>query len=1217
MLSSLVRFCLDNKLIVGLLLLGLIIWGLIHSPFDTGIDILPKDPIAVDAIPNLGENQQIIFTEWAGRSPQDIEDQITYPLSTALLGLSGVREVRSNSMFGFSSIYVIFEEGVEFYWSRARLLEKLNSLPAGLLPAGVQPALGPDATALGQIFWYTLEGRDSNGNPTGGWSLEEIRSIQDFQVGYALAAVEGVAEVASVGGHVKEYLVEADPQKMRQYDISLLDLRKAVAESNLDIGAQTMEINQVEYFIRGLGYVQSLEDIEKAVIRSTDQQPIVVGDVARVSSGPATRRGALDKSGAEVAGGVVVAAYGSNPMQVIENVKSKIEDIAPSLPSKTLADGTTSQLEIVPFYDRSELIRETIGTLEEALLLQIIITTIVILLLLLSLKASILVAGVLPVSVLFCFIAMKAMGIEANIVALTGIAIAIGTMVDMSIVLVESIVHKLERAGEDSRLFNLVYDGTREVGSAVLTAVATTVISFLPVFTMVGAEGKMFTPLAYTKTFALIAAITLTLFVVPPAAQRLYSKGKNGPWLTHAAHIALIILGVYGLINGFLYWPALVLLIGAVGIGSAILIKYFPSWKQLILRTTVLLYAVWITFILTQIWMPLGVEQGLIPNFIFAAVLICIFYGFSSVVIYYYEHILRFLLKVPWLFFALIIGMFYGGFQVYKSTQTQFLPDLDEGSFLLMPTSMPHSGMEENMRNLRLLDMAVSAIPEVEMVVGKLGRVESPLDPAPISMYENVIIYKPEFKLDERGRRLRFAVDGSGEFKRDSDDELIPDRRGKYYRNWRDEIRSPDDIWSEISRVTNIPGITAAPKLQPIETRLVMLQTGMRAPMGIKVRGPDLETIEEASQALEEVLRNVEGVNAPAVFAERVVGKPYLHINIDRDEIARHGLSIQTVQAYIQTAIGGAVTGTTVEGRERYNIRVRYPRELRSHPVAIEEVLVRTPGGAHIPLKEIASLEYVQGPQSIKSENGFLVSYVLFDRESGYGEFDVVDRAKRTISEMRSHGELTLPDGIYIEFAGNYQQQIRANERLAIAVPLALGLIFIILYLQFRSTPITLMVFSGVAVAFAGGFLMIGLYNMEGFLDFSVWGSNMRDVFNIQTVYLSVAVWVGFLALFGIATDDGVLMATFLRDSFRQNTPQTLEELKEAVVKGGLRRVRPAMMTTATTLLALLPVLSSTGKGADVMIPMAIPTFGGMMLQIVTMFTVPLLFYIWKSYKMK
>ncbi len=1218
MLNSIVRFCLHNKLVVFLLLLGLIFWGLIHSPFQLGLDGLPKDPVAVDAIPDIGENQQIVFTSWPGRSPQDIEDQITYPLTTSLLGVPGVKDVRSNSMFGFSSIYIIFHDRVDFYWSRARLLEKLNSLPAGLLPDGVQPSLGPDATALGQIFWYTLEGRDPDGNPTGGWDLHETRTAQDFQVKYALASAEGVAEVASIGGYVKEYLVEVDPEKLRIYDLSLLDVRQAIRESNRDIGAQTTEINQVEYFIRGLGYIQDIEDLEKAVVRSVDQSPILVKDVARVSLGPAPRRGALDKSGAEVAGGVVVASYGSNPMAVIDNVKQAIDDLAPSMPVKTLSDGTQSRLTVVPFYDRTELIQETIGTLEEALLLQIIITTIVVLLLLFNFKASIMVAGILPVAVLFCFIGMKLWGVDANIVALTGIAIAIGTMVDMGIVLVESIVNQMEKARDTDHLLSTIMKGTEEVGSAVLTAISTTVISFLPVFAMVGAEGKMFIPLAYTKTFALIAAIALTLFVLPPLASLLFQKGKKSHYLEIAANLVLAGLGLYGLVSGFSYWPPLVLLIGLAGTAVAVAKPILdPRKHRLFTMGLNFIYALWVIFILTHIWMPLGVDKSALVNGFFIGSIVLIFTLSFGAIIYFYEKILRFLLRFQWIFFLAIAGIIYLGYQVYNQTGKEFMPSLDEGSFLLMPTSMPHSGIEENLKNVRLLDMAVSSIPEVETVVGKIGRVESPLDPAPLSMYENVILYKPEYKTDDRGRRMRFAVDEDNNYLWDESGNLIPDRRGAYYRNWRDHIRSPDDIWNEIIAVSRIPGVTSAPKLQPIQTRLVMLQSGMRAPMGIKVKGTDLKEIEAAGLKIEEVLREIEGVKSSAVFAERIVGKPYLNLRINREAIATHGLTIDRVQEYIMTAIGGAVVGQTVEGRERYDIRVQYPRELRDRPQQMEQVLIKTQAGQHIPLGNLVEIEYEQGPQSIKSENGFLVGYVTFDKEDGYSEIDVVDRSRGILAEARQSGELELPPGIQLEFAGNYQNQIRANERLSIAIPIALAIIFIILFLHFRSTLITLMVFSGIFVAFAGGFILIGLYNTEWFLNFSVLGSNMREVFQVQNIYLSVAVWVGFLALFGIATDDGVLVATFLRDSFQAHSPETLTELTDAVVEGGLRRVRPAMMTTATTLLALLPILSSTGRGADVMIPMAIPTFGGMLIQVVTMFTVPMLFFLWKSMKMK
>lgn len=540
------------------------------------------------------------------------------------------------------------------------------------------------------------------------------------------------------------------------------------------------------------------------------------------------------------------------------------------------------------------------------------------------------------------------------------------------------------------------------------------------------------------------------------------------------------------------------------------------------------------------------------------------------------------------------------------------MPALDEGSFLLMPTSMPHSGMEENIRNLRLLDMAVTAIPEVESVVGKAGRVNSALDPAPMSMYENVILYKSEYKTDAQGRRIRYRYE-DGEYQRNAAGDLIPDPQGRYYRQWRDEIQSPDDIWEEIVRVTRLPGVTSAPKLQPIETRLVMLQTGMRAPMGIKVQGSDLKTIEAFGLELEKHLKEVEGVKEPAVFAERIIGKPYLLMDIDREAIGRHGLTIQEVQQHIQAAVGGMTMSTSVEGRERYAIRLRYPRELRNDPDRLTRIYLPTANGRQIPLGDLATIRYEQGPQSIKSEDGFLIGYVLFDREEGYSEVEVVTNAQNYLQEQIEQGVLELPASISYRFAGNYEQQVRANQRLRIVLPIALGLIFLILYFQFRSVMVSALVFTGVLIAFAGGFIMIGLYDTPWFLDFELFGTHMRDLFQIRTVNLSVAVWVGFLALFGIATDDGVLVATFLRDSFRKNEPDSIKGIREAVVEGGLRRVRPAMMTTATTILALLPVLTSTGKGADIMLPMAIPSFGGMTLQVITMFTVPVLYALWKE----
>jgi Cu(I)/Ag(I) efflux system membrane protein CusA/SilA len=1215
MLNRFIKLFLDNKLVAYLLLIGFIGWGLATAPFDFGIDNLPRDPVAVDAIPDIGENQQIVFTKWSGRSPEDVEDQITYPLTTALLGIPGVESIRSNSMFGFSSIYVIFDEEVEFYWSRSRILEKLNALPANTLPEDVQPTLGPDATALGQIYWYTLEGRDTAGNTTGGWDLHELRSIQDFYVRYGLSTAKGVSEVASVGGFVKEYQVDVDPDKLKAYGVTLQQVMNAIRGSNIDVGAQTMEINQVEYFVRGLGYVKQIEDIEQSVVAVNDNVPIRISNVARVNLGPATRRGVLDKSGAEAVGGVVTARYGANPMQVIENVKAKIAELEPGLPSKKLADGTLSQVKIIPFYDRTELINETIGTLEEALKLEVLITIIVIILMLLNLRSSLLVSASLPVAVLMCFIAMRYFGVDANIVALSGIAIAIGTMVDMGIVLVESMVNRMEEAPPGESLMTTIYEATTEVASAVVTAVATTVVSFLPVFTMEAAEGKLFRPLAYTKTFALLAAIIIAVTVLPALAHSLFSLRSRSQTTVSLTNGLAVIAGVLLAIFVSPFYGGALILIGLAGWLNYRAKKQGSSQSaRWVSWATNLLYAIVVAWLLASVWMPLGVVQSTFSNFLFVVLLAGPLIAFFHLIIYCYEPILRFLLRFKLLFLLLVGLMVFMGFRVYQNTGEEFMPTLDEGAFLLMPTSMPHSGMQENIKNLRLLDMAVTAIPEVKLVVGKAGRANTALDPAPMSMYENVILYQSEYKTDGEGRRIRYRYE-DGAYIRDEAGELIPDGSGRYFRQWRDHIKSPDDIWNEIVQVTKLPGVTSAPKLQPIETRLVMLQTGMRAPMGIKVQGNDLEAIQNFGLELEKQLKEVEGVKASAVFADRIVGKPYLLLDIDRQAISQYGMTVEQVQQHIQAAIGGMAMTTTVEGRERYTIRVRYPRELRDDPEALKRVYVPTATGQPIPLGQLVDIRYEAGPQAIKSEDGFLIGYVLFDREEGFAEVEVVENAKAYLKAQIEAGELTVPSAISYRFAGNYEQQVRASQRLNIVLPISLAIIFLILYFQFGSAAISLMVFTGVFIAFSGGFIMIGLYNTDWFLNFSLFGTDMRELFQIRTVNLSVAVWVGFLALFGISTDDGVLVATFLKDSFQRNQPETVQGIRDAIVEGGLRRVRPAMMTTATTILALLPVLTSTGRGADIMLPMAIPSFGGMALQVVTMFTVPVLYAFWMEGK--
>ena len=1269
MLNRIIKYFLENRLVTILLLIGFIAWGVVTAPFGWKVDALPSDPVPVDAIPDIGENQQIVFTQWQGRSPQDIEDQISYPLTTYLLGIPGVKSIRSSSIFGFSSIYIIFNENIEFYWSRSRILEKLSSIPSGLLPDGVQPTLGPDATALGQVYWYTLEGRDKNGNPTGGWDLHEIRTVQDFYVKYGLNATEGVSEVASIGGFVKEYQIDVNPDALKAYNIPLHKVMRAVKQSNKDVGAKTIELNQAEYLVRGLGYIKSVEDLEKAVVAVEENVPIRIRDIGVVSLGPATRRGLLDKDGAEVVGGVVVARYGANPLEVINNVKDKIREIAPGLPKKTLSDGTESQLTIVPFYDRSQLIYETLGTLEEALSLEILISILVVIVMVYNLRASLLISSILPIAVLMVFIAMRYFGVDANIVALSGIAIAIGTMVDLGIILSENIIKHLDEAPRGQKLITTIYNGSVEVATAILTAVSTTIVSFIPVFTMQAAEGKLFGPLAFTKTFALVAALIVSLLILPTLAYWFFGAKVKNEKISRMINIGLILIGIAGWIYGQVWAGIMLLLFGTLVLYKSWYNKkeHSQSWyTRLIDKAELILVITGVVWLLGKYWLPLGADRSLFINVLFVALLVGLILGAFTLLEYYYKHILKWclvnkgkFLLIPtlliilganvWLGFNSVFGFVSKSFEAIgievQSTKVwstfahlfpgigeEFMPSLDEGSFLLMPTSMPHSGIEYNRKVVGQLDMLVTKIPEVELTVGKLGRVESALDPAPISMYENIINYKPEYMVNHSGHRIRFTVDAEGRYalkdgrflsneealqKGISQAQLIEDDNGKYFRNWRPEIQSPDDIWEEIVQVTKIPGVTSAPKLQPIETRLVMLQTGMRAPMGIKVYGPDLKTIQDFGLQLEGILKQVPSVKKEAVFADRIVGKPYLHLNINREQIARYGLNIEDVQQTIETAIGGMNVTTTVEGRERFPVRVRYPRELRDDPESLKNILVPVPTGAQIQLGQLVDFEYVRGPQAIKSEETFLVGYVLFDKRDGHSEVEVVHDAQETIRQHINAGELNVPSGISYKFSGSYENQVRAAKRLSLIVPVVLGVIFLILYFQFKSVSTSFMIFSGILLAFSGGFIMLWLYGQTWFLDFSVFGTNVRGLFQMQTVNLSVAVWVGFIALFGIATDNGVLIATYLDQSFSRHQTTDLEEVRKAVVEAGMRRIRPALMTAGTTMIALLPVLTSTGRGADIMVPMAIPSFGGMTLSLISVFLVPVLYCIREERKLK
>ena len=955
--------------------------------------------------------------------------------------------------------------------------------------------------------------------------------------------------------------------------------------------------------------------------------PVRISDVAFVNIGPGTRRGGLDKEGVEAVGGVVIARYGSNPLEVINNIKDKIKEMAPGLPQKTLPDGTVSKITVVPFYDRTGLIKETIGTLETSLSHEILICIIVIIVLVLNLRASVVIASMLPIAVLSTFIIMRYTGIAANIVALSGIAIAIGVMVDVGVVFVESIIRYMEmpenrgiRKGK--AMVNLIYKAVSEVSGAIATAMITTIVSFLPVFAMEAQEGKMFSPLAYTKTYALASAFVLGLILLPTLSYILFSVRIDSKRIRKVLNYILIAAGV---LLSVLYSNIPALGLTAVGLNNLLAHRWKkPGISNYINIGIALVVA---TYFLAEEWLPMGPQKGIIVNLLFVTGCIAIILALLWLLVIYYERILRWCLNNRWKFMLLPIATILCGILIWKRIGQEFMPSLNEGSFLLMPTSMPHTGIEQNLNYIEALDKRLAAIPEVETAIGKWGRVNSALDPAPAQMFENTINYRPEYILNEDGKRERFKVNRKGEyllrnggtynpadgFRLIPADSLIPDRKGDYFRQWRPEIKNTDDIWQQIVNVTHLPGLTSAPKLQPIEARLVMLSTGMRAPMGLKIYGPDLETIEQSGKAIEQALKDVPSVIPSSVFYDRAVGAPYLEIKLNRDNMARYGVNVEDLQEILSAAVGGMILTKTIEGCERFPVRLRYARELRDNPEALSMLLVPTATGAQIPLKELADIEYARGAQMIQSENTFLVGYVIFDKKQGKAEVDVVKEATKVIEGKIQNGELKLTKGVSYKFAGNYEQQERATARLMIVVPLALLIVLLVLYFQFKTLTASLIHFSGVFVAFAGGFILLWLYGQDWFMNFSLARVNMRDLFQMHTINLSVAVWVGFIALFGVATDDGVLMGTYIHHVFLEKDPQTRHAIREAVVTAGLKRVRPAAMTTATTLIALLPVLTSTGKGADIMVPMAIPTFGGMLIQSMTMFVVPVFQCWWRE----
>ncbi len=986
----------------------------------------------IDAIPDIGENQQIVFSEWPGRSPKDIEEQLTYPLSSALQGLPGVKRIRGTSAFGFSTIYIIFDEDIDFYWARSRILEKLSSVDS-IVPEGVTPMLGPDATGLGQVFMYTIENSDT---ATDKKSLDELRAIQDFYAKFHLQSVSGVSEVASVGGFIREYQVDIDPRKLLAYDVHFTQVIKSIQNSNLDVGAEVIEQGEREMVIRGVGFLRSIEDIENVVVGVKNGTPIRVRDVSSVGTGPGFRRGALDKNGQEAVGGIVTMRFGANPQEVIDNVKKRLEEIKDGLPNGVV---------IKPFYDRTELIQKTLGTVYSALTQEVIITVFVVMFFLIHLRASLLVTLTLPFGVGISFIFMDQLGIDSNIMSLSGLVIAIGTMVDMGIIITENIYSALANNTEPKRRIDVIVEAAREVAGPILTAVLTTIVTFIPVFALEGAEGKLFGPLAWAKTLAMFGAVIVAIILVP-ALSSFFLKGKLKP-------IEINKVSVF------------------------ILKHYQPTLRSILKNRGKFL---------------------LIPS-------------------------------------ALILLGAFASTRLGK----EFMPSLNEGSILYMPVTTPDISMTRARELLAHTDKVISTHPLVREVVGKLGRAKSALDPAPIGMFETVINLVPEDKW--------------------------PSGTTIY------------SIMEELDQMVQVPGLVNA-WLFPIENRVAMISTGIKTPIGIKIFGPNLEKLEEIASAVANEVEKIPG--AYGVYAEKIVGKPYVEFHIDRLAASRFGINSADVNKILQTAVGGMSIGQFYDGRERYPIRMRYKKEFREDIEELKRVLVPSPLGPHIPISQLAQVKVVTGPAAIQSENGMQRATVLVnirDRDSiGFVEEGIEKIAK----------SIKLPAGYSLAWAGQWENQERANNRLLWLIPLSLFINLILIYLGIGKLRDAAIVFLAIPVAASGGLILLWLLGVN----------------------TSVAVWVGFIALFGIAVDDGVVLMSFIKSEHKRLKPKNTIELFDVIVEAGSRRIRPLLMTTATTIIALLPVMWSSGTGSEVMRPMAIPILGGMTIELITLFVVPVIY---------
>jgi Cu(I)/Ag(I) efflux system membrane protein CusA/SilA len=1026
MISRLIELSLRNRAIVVALYLGLAAWGywaLLSTP--------------VDAIPDLSDNQVIVFTDWPGRSPQEVEDQVTYPLVTNLQGLPGVRVVRASSAFSFSMVNVIFEDNVELYWARTRVLERLN-LVASQLPQGVTPTLGPDATGVGQVFWYTIES-DAH-------SLRDLRALQDWFVRYQLNSVPGVAEVASVGGYVQQYQVDVDPNRLRAYNLPLSAVVGAVERSNTNVGGNVVEQAGQWAVVRGIGLIESVSDVENIVVGAHEGTPVYVKNVASVKLGEAFRTGALDKNGKEAVGGVVVARYGVNTLEVIEGVKRRIEELKPGLPAG---------VRVVPFYDRTEIIGRATDTLKRALLEEILLVTLAHIIFLAHFRSILIVTLPLPLAVLLSFLCMKYAGVGSNLMSLSGIAIAIGVLVDAGIVVTENAFRFIERRGVDPKdrraVWEAVLDSTKLVGRPVFFSMAIIILAFVPVFALTGQEGKLFHPLAFTKTFAMAGATLIAVTLVPV--------------------LCTLLLG--GRVHTERSNPVMRLLAGV------------------------------------------------------------------------YRPVLGWALSNRLLTVALAAALFAGAVFLAAGIGKEFMPPLNEGDLMFMPVTDPAVSIDEALRITSRQDEILKSFPEVEWAVGKAGRAETSTDPSPVNMTETIVHLKPK-------------------------------------EQWRAGL-TRESLVADLDAALRMPGVTNI-WTQPIINRIDMLSTGIRSQVGVKVFGNDLKTLEELSRRVAEAVLTVPG--AADVYPEQIGGSPYVDIKIDRQAAARYGIDVGLIQDAIEKGIGETNLSVTIEGRRRFPVRVRYAQEFRRSPEAIAQLPITSPAGVPVPLGQLASINTVEGPTMISSENGLLRGAVLLNvRGRDVGGF--VDEAKQAVAN-----QVRMPAGYYAQWSGQYENQQRARERLMIVVPVVLVVIFGLLYVTYGSGVEAAHVLLAVPFALTGGVYLL-------------WATGYN---------FSVAVWVGFIALFGTAVQTGVVMVIYLEEAVERKRREagrlTRESLREAVVEGALLRLRPKVMTVSTVVAGLLPIMWSTSAGSEVMKPLATPVLGGMVSSLLHVLVVtPVIFY--------